>query len=77
MIEFFATNYPVEYLGDTVEAILIASYGGFSVVEVPVSMRPRAGGVPSTRNVKLLYHFVRLIVVMVSTAPVRWRKGRR
>jgi len=74
IIEFFATNYPVEYLGDTVEAILIASYAGFKVAEVPVSMRPRAGGVASTRNLKLLYHVARLVVVMISTVPLRRRR---
>jgi glycosyltransferase involved in cell wall biosynthesis len=75
MIEFFARDYPVEYLGDSVEAILIAGYGGFEVTEVGVSMRPRAGGLASTRNFKLLYHFVRLVVVMISTARFRRRKA--
>lgn len=76
MIEYFSQDYPVEYLGDSVEAILIAVYAGYDIIEVPVSMRPRAAGVASTRNFKLLYHFVRLVVVMVSTAPFRWRRKR-
>lgn len=77
MIAYFAGDYPVDYLGDTVEAILIAANAGFHVAEVPVSMRPRSGGVASTRNIKLLYHFVRLVVVMISTAPLRRRRKPR
>jgi hypothetical protein len=76
MITFFADDYPVDYM-DSVEALLLAANAGFQVAEVPTSMRPRAGGVPSTRNFKLLYHFVRLVVVMISTAPLRRRKHRR
>jgi hypothetical protein len=74
MLEFFARNYPQEYLGDTVEALLLAAHSGFQVVEVPVAMRVRSGGVPSSRNVKLLYHYVRLLIVLVSAASVRKRK---
>lgn len=68
VLRHFAHNYPYEYLSDTVEALLLACYAGFHVVEVPVQMRERAGGVPSTRNLRLLYHFVRLLVVMATTA---------
>lgn len=46
-IELFAREYPAEYLGDTVEALVIACRAGLRVRQVPVHMRPRAGGVPS------------------------------
>ena len=72
MIEAFAESYPSDYM-DSVEALLLALRGGFTVVEVPVSMRPRAGGQPSTRNLRLAYHMVRLVVVMVSSASPRPR----
>ncbi len=74
MFEFFARNYPQEYLGDTVEALLLAAYAGYQVVEVPVAMRVRSGGVPSSRNVKLLYHYLRLLIVLISTTSVRSRR---
>jgi len=67
MIVAFADSYPSDYL-DSVEALLLALRGGFTVVEVPVAMRVRAGGRPSTRNIRLAYHMVRLVVVMVSSA---------
>ncbi|MDH6235948.1 glycosyltransferase family 2 protein [Cryobacterium sp. CG_9.6] len=46
-VRLFAVNYPAEYLGDTIESLVLASRAGYSVAQVPVEMRPRAGGVPS------------------------------
>lgn len=46
-IQLFAANYPAEYLGDTVEALVIASRAGLRIRQVGVEMRPRAGGRPS------------------------------
>lgn len=43
-IELFAHNYPAEYLGDTIEALVIAARSGLSIAEIGVTMRPRAGG---------------------------------
>lgn len=63
MLEFFAVNYPAEYM-ESVEALLIAHRNGFKVVEVPVSMNEREGGQPSNRNIRLLYHFCRLLLVV-------------
>ena len=71
VLEFFAGRYPSYYLGDTAEALLLACQGGFDVVEVPVTMRTRAGGTPSTRSVKLAFDFLRAIVSMASRMPLR------
>jgi glycosyltransferase involved in cell wall biosynthesis len=46
-VELFAQHYPCEYLGDTVESLVLARRAGLRVVEVPVSMRQRLGGTPS------------------------------
>jgi glycosyltransferase involved in cell wall biosynthesis len=43
-IVLFAQHYPAEYLGDTVESLVIAARAGLRVREVPVRMRPRQGG---------------------------------
>lgn len=43
----FAEHYPAEYLGDTIESLVIALRAGCVVRQVPVAMRPRAGGTPS------------------------------
>jgi hypothetical protein len=74
MLELFAANYSVDYLADTVEALLTAVRSGMRVVEVPVTMRVRTGGAPSTRNVKLVYHYLRLLVVVVTSVTRRHRR---
>ena len=71
LLAFFAGRYPSYYLGDTAEALLLACQAGFEVVEVPVTMRTRAGGTPSTRSVKLAFHYLRAIVSMASRMPLR------
>lgn len=72
MFGYFARTCPVDYLGDTVEALLLAVYEGFEVGETSVSMRQRQDGRPSNRNLMLMFHFLRLLVVIVFTAS---RKG--
>jgi glycosyltransferase involved in cell wall biosynthesis len=73
MFGYFARTCPVEYLGDTVEALLLAVYDGFEVGEISVLMRQRQEGQPSNRNLMLTYHFMRLLLVMVFTASRRGR----
>jgi glycosyltransferase involved in cell wall biosynthesis len=73
VIELLAREYPVEYLADTVEALLIVRYAGFRVDEVPVSMRPRAAGEPSTRRVKLVINYLRLLIGILGSASRRAR----
>jgi glycosyltransferase involved in cell wall biosynthesis len=72
-IDLFSRSYPVEYLGDTVEALLLAVYAGLDVREVPTTMRTRAGGVPSSRNLRLVWHYLRLLLMIALTASPRRR----
>jgi glycosyltransferase involved in cell wall biosynthesis len=76
MIEHFAQTYPVEYM-DSVEALVQACNAGFRVEEVAVNMRGRTGGAPSTRRVKLVYYYVRLLVVLVVSTTSRGQRARR
>lgn len=76
LLTYFSRTYPVDYLSDTVEALLQAIYDGFSVGEIPVSMRHRQEGKPSNRNLMLLFHFLRLLLVIVFTASRRGRRNR-
>lgn len=46
-IELFARSYPAEYLGDTVESLVVAARSHLMIRQVDVIMRPRAGGQPS------------------------------
>lgn len=70
VLEYFARSYPSEYM-ESVEALLAASYEGFRITEVPVTMHQRAGGTPSTMRVKLVYHYVRLLVTLAARASRR------
>ena len=72
VLEFFAVNYPSEYM-ESVEALLLASAAGFRVDEVPVHMRGRTGGSPSTKRWRLVYHYLRLFLVILASAPRRRR----
>lgn len=46
-IELFAAHYPSEYLGDTIESLVLASRAGLRITQVPVGMQPRQTGEPS------------------------------
>jgi glycosyltransferase involved in cell wall biosynthesis len=46
-IRVYAQHYPAEYLGDTLETLVIAHKAGLQIAQVPVTMQPRLGGHPS------------------------------
>jgi len=46
-IALFARDYPAEYLGDTIESLVIGHRAGLSFAQVGVTMRERAAGTPS------------------------------
>ena len=64
MLAFFSVHYPVEYM-ESVEALILAHGAGFTVREIPVRMGEREAGVPSNRRLRLVYHFLRVLVVML------------
>ena len=66
LLDVFATDYPVEYM-DSVETLVASCRAGFEVVEVPTTMEERAGGVPSQRNLRLVYHYARLLVALAGS----------
>jgi glycosyltransferase involved in cell wall biosynthesis len=63
-VALFARHYPAEYLGDTVETLVIAARAELRVVQVPVAMRPRAGGTPSQSPVKAGVHLLRTCLAL-------------
>ena len=64
-IELFAAHYPAEYLGDTVESLVLAARAGCSIEQVPVAMRARAGGVPSHAPFKAMIYLGRAAMALV------------
>jgi len=69
-IERYAQAYPTAYLSDKVEALLLTSVWGLTVVEVPVAMRERMGGQASNNALKSIYHLCRLMLV-IALHPLR------
>lgn len=64
-VKLFAGHFPAEYLGDTVEALVIAARAGCTVTQVPVSMRERLGGQPSHNPVKAALYLGRAVLAFV------------
>ena len=64
-VALFATNYPAEYLGDTIESLVIAARADLTVRQVSVNMRPRVAGTPSHSPVKSAVYLVRAVVALV------------
>lgn len=46
-IRQYVDHYPAEYLGDTIDSLVVAIRSGCTVTQVGVSMRERQGGTPS------------------------------
>jgi len=64
-IELFMKDYPVEYLGDTIESLVIARKAGLSIAEVPVQMSKREFGSPSQNLLKSTWYLLRAILVVI------------
>jgi glycosyltransferase involved in cell wall biosynthesis len=69
-LALFAEHYPEEYLGDTVEALVIAHRAGLNIAQVPVAMRPRETGVASQNPLRSAVYLGR-VVVAVALALIR------
>jgi len=77
-VALFAEHYPAEYLGDTIEALVIASRSGLVIRQVPVAMRSRAGGVPSHNSFKSAAYLARAglaLVFALIRPPSTYRVG--
>ena len=69
-VALFAEHYPEEYLGDTVEALVIAHRAGLTIRQVPVAMRAREAGTASTNPLRSAVYLLR-VVVAIGLAMVR------
>ena len=72
-ISLFARHYPAEYLGDTIESLVLAARAGLVVREVPVQMRPRQGGHSSQSHLRSALYLGRALLalyVALGTRPL-------
>lgn len=73
-IDQYVRHYPVEYLGDTVDSLVVAIRSGLTVTQVPVEMRPRRAGKPSNNPYKAAIYLVRSmfsLLVAMTRRPVK------
>jgi glycosyltransferase involved in cell wall biosynthesis len=71
-IRVFADHYPAEYLGDTVESLVIAIRAGCTVTQVPVAMRMRSGGRASQTPLKASLYLLRALVALGLALVRKW-----
>jgi glycosyltransferase involved in cell wall biosynthesis len=77
LLDEFARDYPAEYLGDTVEAIILAGRAGYLVRDVQVGMDPRRTGSPSASTVRATWYVLRVLAAILLGAGSRERgRGR-
>jgi len=60
-IEALQVDFPTEYLGDTIECLLLAHHANLVIGEVAVEMKERQGGEPSAGPLKSLGYLLRAI----------------
>lgn len=63
-IKYFSKDYPREYLGDTVESLLMANKVGLSISQVPVQMHERQAGTPSQNAIKASVYLARALMAL-------------
>ncbi len=71
-IRVFADHYPAEYLGDTVESLVIAIRSGCRVTQVPVTMRTRAAGQASQTTLRSTVYLARALVALGLALIRKW-----
>lgn len=64
-IRQYVDHYPAEYLGDTIDSLVVAIRSGCTVQQVGVSMRERQGGAPSHDPLKAAIYLGRSGLALV------------
>jgi glycosyltransferase involved in cell wall biosynthesis len=71
-IRVYAQHYPAEYLGDTLETLVIARKSALTVTQVPVAMRQRTTGRPSHSGLRSSIELLRAGCVVMLGLVRRW-----
>lgn len=71
-LRLFADEFPAEYLGDTIESLVLAARAGLRIEQVPVAMRARSHGMPSQSPIRAAIHLTRASFV-IALAMIRRR----
>lgn len=77
----FAEHYPVEWLGDTVESIVLATRQHLTVKEIPTVMNERVGGAPSQSVFRATLYTGRILFILslasIRSVPPQLRASRK
>ena len=76
-IDQYCEYFPAEYLGDTIDSLVIAVRSGLQVTQVPVAMRPRQAGKPSNNPLKSTVYLLRALFaffISMTRRPVERRE---
>lgn len=60
----YLDHYPAEYLGDTIDSLVVALRSGCTVIQVPVEMRARQAGTPSHNPFKAGIYLGRSVLAL-------------
>jgi glycosyltransferase involved in cell wall biosynthesis len=71
LLSAFARSFPVHYLGDTFEAVLVAGRAGYTIAEEPVRMQAREVGDSTAGLAGAARSVVRAVVVAVGGLTFR------
>jgi hypothetical protein len=63
-IDQYCKEYPAEYLGDTIESLVLASKAGLKVKGIPAEMFERYAGEPSHNSLKSVVYLVRALLAL-------------
>lgn len=63
-LDQYIDHYPAEYLGDTIDSLVVAVRSGCTVTQIPVQMRVRQGGVPSHNPAKSTIYLLRSVFAL-------------
>lgn len=63
-IRQYCEHYPAEYLGDTIDSLVVAVRSGLTVTQVPVEMRARQAGTPSNNPAKAAIYLARSVFAL-------------
>lgn len=74
LLSEFSLNFPVNYLGDTYEALVSAGRAGYKVREVPAAMKNRVHGVSTASNAQAIKFIIKSLLVAMVRLHVRIEK---
>ncbi|MGN7249518.1 MULTISPECIES: glycosyltransferase family 2 protein [unclassified Arthrobacter] len=63
-IRQYISHFPAEYLGDTIDSLVVAIKSGCTVTQIPVDMKARQAGTPSQGPIKASIYLARSGLVL-------------